>query len=198
MCVGNAYTLCDSIALLDVDTEDEHNGPFSELFMEVGIQNNEGARLRLKLDYSVKDDERVLGDTPTLHLRNMYVCRERVGDFPASDENIFFGSPGAPGGIYDYPPVGSEEQQFQYMCMELEGGASTLFPYAIEQNNEFFNGFGWVVTLDWTPGQMRYQVDRKFHGGIRLKGLKTLELCEVQGDDADKWRPNSGPQDMRQ
>lgn len=35
-------------------------------------------------------------------------------------------------------------------------------------------------------------------GGTKLKGLKTLELSEVMGEDADRWRPKDGGVDMRQ
>lgn len=45
---------------------------------------------------------------------------------------------------------------------------------------------------------MRFQVDRKFFSGAKVKGLKTLELSEVGANDADNWRPNDGPQNMRQ
>ena len=40
--------------------------------------------------------------------------------------------------------------------------------------------------------------DRKVLGGTKLKGLKTLELSEVQGEDADRWRPRDGGANMRQ
>lgn len=151
MCVGNAYSVCDSVRLLDdVDSDKEHTGPFSELRMEVGIMYEE-VRMRLKLDYSVMDDERVLSDTPALRLRNVIVCRERLGAFPCSDEQVFFGEAGAPGGLYDPPPIGNEEQQYQYMYLSLEGGASALFPHSIEQDASLFDGKGWVVSLDWTP-----------------------------------------------
>ena len=57
---------------------------------------------------------------------------------------------------------------------------------------------GWVTSLDWTPGRIRYQVDRKVLGGTKLKGLRTLELSEVQGEDAERWRPKDGGSNMRQ
>jgi len=57
---------------------------------------------------------------------------------------------------------------------------------------------GWVTSLDWTPGRIRYQLDRKVLGGTKLKGLRTLELSEVQGEDADRWRPKDGGSNMRQ
>jgi hypothetical protein len=55
-----------------------------------------------------------------------------------------------------------------------------------------------VTSLDWTPGRIRYQLDRKVLGGTKLKGLRTLELSEVQGEDADRWRPKDGGSNMRQ
>jgi len=196
MCVGNAYAVCDT-KTLESNADDDHVGPYSEFRVELGIQY-EGARMRLKLEYSIKDDERVLSETPILHLKNMIVCRERDGVFPSESDDNLLGAPGAPGGLYDPPPVGGEDQSFQYMCLDLEGHASALFPYAIDQTNGAFDNGNWCITLDWTPGKMRYQLDRKFFGGSKIKGLKTLELSEVQSGDAESWRPNSGPTDMRQ
>jgi hypothetical protein len=112
-----------------------------------------------------------------------------------------FGPSGAPGGLYDPPPVGSEERAVQnYMLLDFEGGATVLLPHKIDQHSDEDNDdtFGWVTSLDWTPGKIRYQVDRKVLGGRKLKGLKTLELSEVRGEDADRWRPKDGGVDMRQ
>ncbi|GMI24560.1 hypothetical protein TeGR_g749 [Tetraparma gracilis] len=55
-----------------------------------------------------------------------------------------------------------------------------------------------VVSLDWTPAEMRYQVDRKFLAGADLKGLKTLEVSEVEAEKAGAYRPQTGPENMRQ
>jgi hypothetical protein len=101
-------------------------------------------------------------------------------------------------GLYDPPPVGSEEQASQYMSLNLDGGATVLFPYLMDQDPETHPGSGWVTSLDWTPGDLRYQVDRKVNGGKGLLGLRTLELSEVQGATADTWRPNDGGSNMRQ
>jgi hypothetical protein len=108
-----------------------------------------------------------------------------------------FGPPGAPGGLYDPPPVGSEERAVEnYMLLDFEGGATLLLPHRLDQNTE--DSLGWVTSIDWTPGKIRYQVDRKVMAGTKIKGLKTLELSEVQGEDADKWRPKDGGANMRQ
>eukprot|EP00578_Thalassiosira_sp_NH16_P006874 CAMPEP_0181116194 /NCGR_PEP_ID=MMETSP1071-20121207/21821_1 /TAXON_ID=35127 /ORGANISM="Thalassiosira sp., Strain NH16" /LENGTH=521 /DNA_ID=CAMNT_0023200423 /DNA_START=33 /DNA_END=1598 /DNA_ORIENTATION=- len=113
-----------------------------------------------------------------------------------------FGPPGAPGGLYDPPPVGSEERAVDnYMLLDFEGGATLLLPHRLEQDGGGETGeepFGWVTSLDWTPGRIRYQVDRKVLGGTKMKGLRTLELSEVQGEDADRWRPKDGGENMRQ
>jgi hypothetical protein len=128
-----------------------------------------------------------------------------------------FGPPGAPGGLYDPPPVGSEERAVSnYMLLDFEGGATLLLPHRLDQHPEGEDEYaeargsppssssssssqlGWVTSLDWTPGKIRYQVDRKVLGGTKLKGLRTLELSEVQGEDADRWRPRDGGSDMRQ
>lgn len=124
-----------------------------------------------------------------------------------------FGPPGAPGGLYDPPPVGSEERAVEnYMLLDFEGGATVLLPHKLDQHHrdavvdvdgetaprEDSSQAGWVTSLDWTPGKIRYQVDRKVLGGIKLKGLRTLELSEVQGEDAERWRPKDGGANMRQ
>ena len=109
-----------------------------------------------------------------------------------------FGAPGAEGGLYDPPPVGCDEQAGRYMLLDLEGRATVLFPYLLDQDPAAFDGNGWVTSLDWTPGSMRYQVDRKTQGGAQLLGLRTLELSEVQSVDADTYRPRDGGAHMRQ
>mmetsp|Transcript_21369 Transcript_21369/g.29954 ORF Transcript_21369/g.29954 Transcript_21369/m.29954 type:complete len:363 (+) Transcript_21369:110-1198(+) len=221
MCVGKSYTICNAIPLdqtaVDKDSCDDtkYDGPFSELKTELGIQYKR-MRFRVKLDYRAKgygpnDDSTAFQQEqpqyPLLHLCSMTVCRETRERWPrytddkntddAVSENLF-GPPGAPGGLYDAPPVGSEEQSMQYMMMDLEGGATVLFPHKIDQDPSAFDGHGWVTSLDWTPGRIRYQVDRKVMGGTKVRGLRTLELSEVQSEDADKWRPKDGGTNMRQ
>ncbi|KAL7554291.1 hypothetical protein ACHAWF_017937 [Thalassiosira exigua] len=122
-----------------------------------------------------------------------------------------FGPPGAPGGLYDPPPVGSEERAAgNYMLLDFEGGATMLLPHRLDQHHggdddggdagaaTGGDSMGWVTSLDWTPGKIRYQVDRKVNAGKGLKGLRTLELSEVRSDDAERWRPKDGGKDMRQ
>ena len=181
---------------------------------------------------------------PPLHLRTLTVCRETLdGYWPRPSDNeagladddsdykkskksevrrknqeeitrALFGPPGAPGGLYDPPPVGSEERAIEnYMLLDFEGGATVLLPHKLDQyhftlddggegtattSREDSSLGGWVTSLDWTPGRLRYQVDRKVLGGVKLKGLRTLELSEVQGEDAEKWRPKDGGSNMRQ
>ena len=120
---------------------------------------------------------------------------------PNVDDSItetLFGHPGASGGLYDPPPVGSDEQAKQYMVLDLEGYSSVLFPYKIDQGPEAYDGNGWVQSLDWSPGRIRYQADRKVFGGTKVRGLKTLELSEVEAESADQWRPRDNGEDMRQ
>jgi hypothetical protein len=129
--------------------------------------------------------------------------------------HALFGLPrGAPGGLYDPPPVGSEERAMSnYMLLDFEGGATLLLPHRLDQHcwssddvdeeakdssSLSSSAAGWVTSLDWTPGSIRYQVDRKVLGGTKLKGLRTLELSEVQGEDAERWRPRDGGSNMRQ
>lgn len=194
MCVGNAYTICTSVK--SHDGPSEHEGPFTELRTELGIQS-EHLRFRVKLDYRVNEDTKE--EFPPLNLKSLTVCRETLSMWPrdrASD--ALFGAPGASGGLYDPPPIGGEEQSTRYMLLDLEGGATLLFPYTIDQHPDAFDGNGWVTSLDWSPGSIRYQVDRKVPGGKGLMGLRTLELSQVQGADADTYRPRDGGSDMRQ
>jgi len=211
MCVGNAYTTCDAVPIKAggaTTGEEAHAGPFLEYRTEMGLQYKR-MRFRIKLDYRTLEDE---GDDvivpPPLHLRSLTVCREtrerwpRYGsdrtDVEDASSSGLFGPPGADGGLYDPPPVGSDKQASMYMMLDLEGRASVLFPYSIDQRQDAFEGKGWVTSLDWTPGRMRYQVDRKIRGGAGIKGLRTLELSEVQGAEADQWRPKDGGSNMRQ
>ena len=205
MCVGHGYTVCTATPLLEDKDKASHEGPFSEYFAELGIQSDI-LRFRIKLDYAVRDEDEVL--LPPLHLRSMAVCRETLGMWPRNEKytsaaesktgEALFGPPGAAGGLYDPPPVGSEEQSSQYMMLELEGGATILFPYLMDQDPDKYPDSGWVTSLDWTPESIRFQLDRKVNGGKDILGLRTLELSEVQSADADTYRPKDGGQNMRQ
>jgi len=230
MCVGKAYTICDATPLKE-ENELLHEGPFSEMRTELGVQEN-GMRFRIKLDYSIIEEDSV-STAPPLHLRTLTVCRETLDGYwpnPADNEILeegdddseegksevrrrnqeeitaaLFGPPGAAGGLYDPPPVGSEERAADnYMMLDFEGGATLLLPHRLDQHHdgdeteEGGSSSGWVTSLDWTPGRIRYQVDRKVMGGTKLKGLRTLELSEVQGADADRYRPKDGGENMRQ
>jgi hypothetical protein len=221
MCVGNAYTICHAVPLMDNEiTGDELVGPFANLYIEVGMTYKR-MRYRMKLEYRVKEcDKDSLQvnslPSPPLHLKTLTVCREALERWPRHNKDnvgngmdevnvddastgYLFGLLGAPGGLYDPPPIGTEKQASQYMLIDLEGCASALFPYMIDQDPLAHGGDAtWVTSLDWTPGRFRYQVDRKFLGGINIRGLKTLELSEVEADQADQWRPRDGGLDMRQ
>jgi hypothetical protein len=210
MCVGSAYTIATGVSLSGKPLTSSCEGPFKEYRAEVGLQS-EQLRFRVKFDYSVVEAELKKSTTaspPPLHLKSMTVCRETRGMWPLSGEkesvadraavDALFGTAGASGGLYDPPPVGSEEQAGQYMVLDLQGQATVLFPIKMDQSPEAFGGTGWVTSLDWTPDTMRYQVDRKVKGGADLMCLRTLEVTEVQGMDADRYRPRDGGEDMRQ
>uniref|UniRef100_A0A7S3QHJ8 Uncharacterized protein n=1 Tax=Chaetoceros debilis TaxID=122233 RepID=A0A7S3QHJ8_9STRA len=208
MCVGNTYTISDAVPLEGEsgNAESSSSGPFSELRNEIGIYYK-------RMRYRVKWDYRIMGDQneskhPGLHLYSIIICRETRERWPryltetrSLDETIsekLFGLPGADGGLYDPPPVGTKEQASQYMTLNLDGGATILFPHKIDQDPHAHKGNGWVQTLDWSPGRLRYQADRKFFGGTDVRGLRSLELSEVQTEDAEQWKPNDDGQDMRQ
>lgn len=207
MCVGNGYTVSTAVDLKSGKATTKE-GPYSEYRAELGIQMDE-LRFRVKLDYSVRDVEKKKMKLPPLHLRTMTICRETLGMWPRAEnyksaiegltDVVFFGPAGAVGGLYDPPPVGSEEQASQYMMLDLEGGATLLLPYLMDQDPEAHpDSLGWVTALDWTPGKLRFQVDRKTNGGKDVLGLRTLELSEVQSADAATYRPQDGGSDMRQ
>ena len=220
MCVSNAYTISSAVSLdgqRPTSTQDTL-GPFSEYRAEVGLTTDD-LRFRIKLDYAIvpSKDESTTNTPPPLHLRSFVVCREMRGLWPratagdaqscdfdnpqmTSINEALFGIPGADNGLYDPPPVGTDEQAAQYLQLDLDGHATALFPYMMDQmsvNNDD-DALGWVMSLDWTPGSMRYQVDRKVTGGKKLLGLRTLELSEVQSADAETYRPRDGGRNMRQ
>jgi hypothetical protein len=201
-----------SLEAMEEDDEDNYLGPFREYRVEVGIWA-EDARFRVKLDYGIleeTEDNHDESPPPPLQLKTLVVCREAADKWPRSSilaKSLFAAPAGAPGGLYDPPPVGFRADQ--YCQVDLDGGATALFPIIMEQFGSFGDdasedddaegdSIGWVTSLDWTAGPMRYQVDRKVHGGRRLRGLRTLELSEVQGEDAERYRPRDGGQDMRQ
>jgi hypothetical protein len=219
----SAYTICDTVPLInslvsnDDDEDDDSSliGPFKEYRVELGICASDEARFRIKLDYNILDPTINFDilSPPPLHLKTMVVCREAADKWPRSSSmaQSLFGTPaGAPGGLYDPPIVGSASEQ--YCQVDLDGSATALFPVIIDQDDSNENdedsdaassqyvpdSMGWVTSLDWTAGGMRYQVDRKVHSGRHVRGLRTLELSEVQGVDADRYRPRDGGQNMRQ
>lgn len=210
MCVGNAYTIATGTPL--TDSQESNEGPYATYSAEIGLLSEDDVRFRVKLDYSViveNDDEKEKNELlPPLHLKSFTICRETLGMWPraknyksaieAITQDALFGPRGAQGGLYDPPPVGSEEQAGQYLMLDLEGGATVLLPYLMDQDPEVHAGIGWVSTLDWAPGKLRYQLDRKTKSGKEILGLKTLELTEVQSADADTYRPTDGGANMRQ
>jgi len=219
--IYSAYTICKGIP---IDKSGEaHVGPFQEYRAEVGIQADD-MRFRIKFDYSILQQQNEKNSTSgsevdadaaipgALHLRSMTVCREALDMWPRVAGRgdaapppppvlceALFGEPiGAAGGLYDPPLIGSDAQASQYMMLDLEGGATVLFPYIMDQDAAAHDGQGWVTTLDWCAGKMRYQVDRKVNAGRDILGLRTLELSEVQAADAETYRPRDGGQNMRQ
>jgi hypothetical protein len=210
---NSAWTICTAVPLVPAATNDDDSlllGPFREYRVELGICA-EDVRLRVKFDYSIVGSVVPTQTTapPPLELKTMTVCREAANVWPRSSalaSSFFDAPPGAAGGLYDPPPI-NEQYASQYCMVDMEGGATALFPVRIDQNVEDSeteigeNGnraVNWITSLDWTAGAMRYQVDRKSHGGVNIRGLKTLELSEVQSADADQYRPRDGGQDMRQ
>jgi hypothetical protein len=204
MCVGNAYSICTSTPLGDSKTP--HEGPYASYSAELGLTSEEDVRFRIKLDYSVVEKD--TKEAPPLHLKSFTICRETLGMWPraqnyksaieAITQDALFGPRGADGGLYDPPPIGSEKQKSQYLLLDLEGRATVLLPYLMDQDPEAHDGYGWVTTLDWTPGSQRYQLDRKTKSGKNILGLRTLELTEVQSAAAETYRPSDGGENMRQ
>jgi hypothetical protein len=208
MCVGNAYTICTATPLHQGPTT-AHEGPFADYRAELGLLS-ETMRFRIKVDYCVLEAEKEDAATtiPPLHLKTFTACRETLGMWPRAEKyqsaieaitkEGLWGPRGAHGGLYDPPPVGSEQQASQYLLLDLEGRATVLLPYLMDQDPNAHPDSGWVISLDWAPGTQRYQVDRKTRGGKDVLGLRTLELSEVQSADADTYRPRDGGRNMRQ
>lgn len=204
MCVGNAYTICTSTPL--GDSQEPYEGPYATYRAELGITSEDDVRFRIKMDYSVLDSDKA--ELPPLHLKSFTICRETLEMWPRAEnykskieaitQDALFGRRGADGGLYDPPPVGTAEQAGQYLMLDLEGRATVLLPYLMDQDPEVHDGTGWVSTLDWTPGQQRFQLDRKTRAGKEMLGLRTLELTEVQSADAETYRPTDGGENMRQ
>lgn len=200
MTVGNAYTICDTTTLHhegSSEQSNEHSGPYKTMNAEVGLYKD-NLRFRLKLSYAIHEedtlDDSITSTHPPLYLKNVVICRETTLDFPNPDKHTtLYESLGAPGGIYDPPPIRKENQ---YLQLDLEGRATALFPSKIDQDMD--DGTGWVMTLDWTTDELRYQADRKVFGGLGIKGLYRLELSEVRSEDSELWRPKKGPQNMTQ
>jgi hypothetical protein len=208
MCVGNGYTICTALKLHEGSLSSPvHEGPFSEYRSELGIQYEE-LRFRVKLDYAVTEADKQASALPPLRLRRFIVCRETLEMWPRArnyksaiqglTDVVLFGPAGAENGLYDPPRIGSEEQAGQYLLLDLEGGATLLLPFIMDQDPMVYPESGWVTSLDWSPGRYRFQVDRKVNGGKDILGLKTLELSEVESADAATYRPRDGGADMRQ
>jgi hypothetical protein len=216
MCVGNAYTICTAVPLSAASSSSDTSqngpttpleGPFAEYRAELGLLSDI-LRFRLKLDYAVLEDDKASSPAPPLHLKSLTVCRETLGMWPRAEkyksaieaitQDALWGPRGAEGGLYDPPPVGNEEQASQYLLLDLEGRATVLLPYLMDQDPDAHTGTGWVTSLDWTPGKNRFQVDRKTGAGKGLLGLRTLELTEVESASAERYRPRDGGSNMRQ
>jgi hypothetical protein len=220
MCVGNAYTICTSrpySSTATISSSDEFIGPFSEHWTELGLSADR-LRLRIKLHYSIlpangnnnnnnmaSPSSSLSTAPPPLYLKSLTVCREMLDMWPSDAATTYpvvwdalFGSSGAPGGLFDPPPVGSADQARHYRLIELPGRATILIPVQLDQDPALVQ-VGWVTSLDWTsPNAMRYQVDRKVKSGNYISGLRTLELSEIQSENAERYRPRDGGQDMRQ
>jgi hypothetical protein len=197
MVCGNAWTICTA----ESHSGEEHSGPFSEYQAELGIQY-ESMRMRVKMDYSTLPGQQA-NTSPPLYLKYLTVCREVVapedGTWPRKTKDTavseaLFGVPGADNGLYDPPPVSMASQ---YITLDLPGHATVLLPYKMDQHEDERIS-GWVTSLDWTPGPMRYQVDRKIQSGTGLLGLRSLELSEVQSKNAETYRPRDGGKNMSQ
>ena len=65
--------------------------------------------------------------------------------------------------------MGSDEQVTRYMMLDLEGGATILSHTQLIRIP--MPSMEMVTSLDWTPGRIRYQVDRKVLQGTKTKGL---------------------------
>ena len=212
----------------------------TQVDMRFRIKLDYGLDESLLSSFSSSNSTITTGPPPPLFLRSLIVCRELLQpawqrrqelqqqqpkdaddaynnddeesqQMRLAQEEALFGVPGADNGLYDPPPVDNPEQ---YLQVDLDGHATALFPYRMEQQEEeeqqqqptttttnddkSSKTQRWVVSLDWTPGTMRYQVDSKMYGGRNLLGLRTLELSQVLATQAETYRPRDGGANMRQ
>ena len=149
---------------------------------EVAIREEE-RRVRCKLLYTADGDAAPAdGDAvPPMSLASMAILREGRGGtafYPSDSEEAadIDGSPGR--GLYDPPPG----DKLDYCSLYIEGGVTLVFPTRVTA------GGSGAISLDWIAGTMRYQLDRKFK---KLDGsLSSLELTEIQKEDAEKYLPD--------
>lgn len=171
MAVGAAFTLASP-------SKRECGGWLFEMTLR-----EESRRVRCKLLYTAEGGEGAEGGSgaPAMTIASVAIVREVIGggefvDGNADDADID-GSPGR--GLYD-PPAGDKRS---YMSLYSEGGITLVFPVTVE------SGDAGALSLDWIAGKMRYQIDRKFK---KLDGsLSSLELTEIQKEDAKKFLPGT-------
>jgi hypothetical protein len=159
-CVGNAYSFTAGTG-----TEGEGVGPDGSLMFELGLRAD-SQRLRVKFAYA-------RADRGGMEINRVAVVRETETSMPApAPEQL---PPGT--GLYDPPPG----DRANYVSLYCEGGLTLVFPVQMAADAPGF------VSVDWTAGSMRYQLDRKFDRMQQRVG--TLELTEISRQDAQVFPP---------
>lgn len=159
-CVGNAYTFTAGSG-----ADGEGVGPDGNLMFELGLRDAQ-QRVRVKFAYSPASEG-------GMGIERVAVVRERETSMPA-----LASAPLPPGtGLYDPPPG----DRANYVSLYCDGGITLVFPVQMQADAPGF------VSVDWTAGSMRYQVDRKFERLQQRVG--TLELTEISREDAEVFPP---------
>jgi len=164
-CVGNGYSFTAGAG-----EHGEDAGADGALLFELGLRE-EGRRVRVKFAYAAAPE----GD---LSLERVLVAREAEsgggggGGGGGAEEELPPGS-----GLYDPPPG----DRTRYCSLYCDGGITLVFPASLGRDEPGF------VSVDWTAGSMRYQLDRKFARLERRVG--SLELTEVRREDAAVYPP---------
>mmetsp|Transcript_519 Transcript_519/g.695 ORF Transcript_519/g.695 Transcript_519/m.695 type:complete len:371 (-) Transcript_519:85-1197(-) len=139
-----------------------------EILVEIAV-SEEKQRARAILNYNKANGEEFILDT-------VFVCRESLDLLPKLDEGPLYGDVGT--GIYDIPRSSNPED---YMTIYEKGLLTLRFPTKIQQES-----YG-AITMDWSPSEMRYQVDRVFKA---FDGsMHALEVIEISAENAKQYAP---------
>jgi len=159
-CVGNGYSFTAGTG-----AEGEGVGSDGSLMFELGLRDAH-QRVRVKFAFSQ-------GTEGNMEIERVAVVREVESTLPMEPPQKL--PPG--GGLYDPPPG----DRANYCSLYCDGGLTLVFPVKVAPEMQGF------VSVDWTAGNMRYQLDRKFEKFEQRVG--TLELTEISRENSEIYPP---------